>query len=266
MKTEFRTITPRMAEDLLQRNNMNRLIRKAVVQNYTRQMNDDLWLENTGEPILIASDGIILDGQHRLHAIINSGKSFKFLVVEGLNKEIFSVIDTGAKRTPGDALHINGVSNANAIAKGIRTYLNYKLGRVAAKSTAFIPNLSIIKLYDKKPKYWDGCYDMAAGWYRKSHLLSVGEYVGLFAYFDEFDNSDSYNFISKFAEGANLSRGNPIFVLREKLSFARQNGKISLNPSVKTAYIFKAWNAYRDGKSLSILRYNPTDERFPVAK
>jgi hypothetical protein len=266
MKTERLFIKTGLAKQLLEKNTSNRFVRRRIVLEYARQMKDGSWLEDTGEPIIIADEGTIIDGQHRLYAIIESGCSYNFLVVEGININVFPVIDTGIKRTPGDALYINGVSNSVNIAKGIRTYYNYKMSRMAINSTAPISNLELIRQYNKRPKYWEGCYDMAAKWYRQSHLLSVGEYIGLFAYLDEIDSSDSYNFLSKFAEGTDLGKGNPIFVLREKFTQVKMSPTLTLTPVIKSAFIFKSWNAYREGRSIAVLRYNPTEERFPVTK
>jgi len=50
----------------------------------------------------------MIDGQHRCEAVIESGETIRMLVVKGLGPRSREVIDTGAKRTGGDALRFAG--------------------------------------------------------------------------------------------------------------------------------------------------------------
>ena len=79
------TITPQLAEIYLGKNTHNRNIRKPVVGKYANDMENGFW-NFDGAPIRFADDGTLLDGQHRLHAIIKSNKAIDLLVVRGLKK------------------------------------------------------------------------------------------------------------------------------------------------------------------------------------
>ena len=90
------------------------------------------WLFD-GQPIRFDSDGFLLDGQHRLNAIVKSGTSQKFLIIKGLQNETFKVMDTGKNRNGSDALSILGIKYSADIASACRIILNYNDGNYAVK-------------------------------------------------------------------------------------------------------------------------------------
>jgi hypothetical protein len=96
-------ITPQIAAEWLQyRNTINRYIRDKVVDDYVRDFNAGHFMV-TGETISFDWNGILINGQHRLTAIVESGKSIEILIVVGLDPAIRSVIDQHGKRNTVDA-------------------------------------------------------------------------------------------------------------------------------------------------------------------
>jgi hypothetical protein len=73
MKFNVEKINPQGAEFLLIKNTINRKLRPSIVRDFARQMRLNLWRENTGEAIKITSNGHLLDGQHRLTALVKAG-------------------------------------------------------------------------------------------------------------------------------------------------------------------------------------------------
>lgn len=57
-----------------------------------------------GECIVFDADGVLVDGQHRLHAIAQSGRAVPVLVVYGVDPESFATFDQGKKRSASDVL------------------------------------------------------------------------------------------------------------------------------------------------------------------
>lgn len=112
IESEWRKITPKQAEELLEQNAVNRKLRPRLVECYAEDMVEGLW-NPTGEAIKISRTGRLLDGQHRLSAIIASGKTVELLVVTGLPDETQKLMDQGAARTANDALALAGVTNAH---------------------------------------------------------------------------------------------------------------------------------------------------------
>ena len=97
--TKAEWITPGEAEKLLEKNVGNRKIRIGVVLKYAKDMLDDKW-QFTHQGIAIGSNGNIIDGQHRLSAIVYSGVPIRMLVTRGVecNSALGQIIDQGALR------------------------------------------------------------------------------------------------------------------------------------------------------------------------
>lgn len=121
-KVEIKIITPEFAERLLEKNTSNRNLRRDHVATLARDMAEGAWRLNN-DAICIANDGTLLNGQHRLNAIIKAGKPIKMLVAEGFAPETYKVLDGGAKRSVADQLNIT-----NELAATIRLVFNFSLG------------------------------------------------------------------------------------------------------------------------------------------
>lgn len=101
------------------------------------------WLE-TGEPIQIDENGFLVNGNHRLHAINETGISVKTYVFFGIKKEACAYIDIGRPRVAKDLIGIHEASLGKEITpslsrhlSGAIIFLNYlnKKGRVDANTT-----------------------------------------------------------------------------------------------------------------------------------
>lgn len=100
----FIEVTPTIAEYWLHHHNQNNRVRRAsVIRQYQRDIEESQWQE-TGETISFDRDGQLVNGQHRLSAIILAGRSIQMLVVTGLDPKVRSYIDTQAKRSLADAM------------------------------------------------------------------------------------------------------------------------------------------------------------------
>ena len=118
MKAEIKTITPQIAEEMLEKNPSNRHIRKVNLQKLTAAMRNGLWRLN-GETIKIASDGRILDGQHRLMAAAITGTSFESWIIYNVPLDVVPTMNTGASRTVADFHAFHGEANATRLAAAV---------------------------------------------------------------------------------------------------------------------------------------------------
>jgi hypothetical protein len=113
----FELITPKKAEKYLKTNHQNnRKVKDLNVKSYVRQMEKDLWEPAAAEPIKFSQDKKLIDGQHRLKAIIDFGKPVWMMCVLNCPEAAITVIDSGAKRTLSDALSINNKKLPNQTA------------------------------------------------------------------------------------------------------------------------------------------------------
>ena len=72
-------ISPEAAAQLLEGNTRNRKINKNAIKRYSALMSQGLWKPGN-DAICVAPDGTLLNGQHRLTAVIDSGVSVDMLV------------------------------------------------------------------------------------------------------------------------------------------------------------------------------------------
>ncbi len=97
------TITPDMALSYLSCNQGNRPVRVNQVKSLADAIKRGEW-RLTHQGIAFSSNGRLLDGQHRLSAIVEAGVPVRSLVSRGLDDETFMSIDIGNRRSHADVL------------------------------------------------------------------------------------------------------------------------------------------------------------------
>lgn len=103
--SNFTLITPQIAEALLQGNHGNRPIKPSTVALLAKHMKAGTF-QTTHQGIAVSMSGRLLDGQHRLRAVAQSGCSVLMLLTTGLPDETFEVLDIGTKRSLADISQI----------------------------------------------------------------------------------------------------------------------------------------------------------------
>lgn len=120
MKFSIQTITPKKAAELLGNNPNNRAIRENHVNSLANEMLSGRWIV-TAQGVSLASDNEVVDGQHRLTAVIRAGIPVQMMVATDVPKEAIDVYDIGAKRSVADTLHIrDGLPNCNIVTAAAR--------------------------------------------------------------------------------------------------------------------------------------------------
>lgn len=110
-------ITPDLAKQLLSLNiKNNRRISSVRVESYARDMRDDKFAETT--MITIDENGRLIDGQHRLHAVIKSGKAQWFVVFVGAHNNQY-IFDRGLQRTTAQNAKMAGMLVCDNITLGM---------------------------------------------------------------------------------------------------------------------------------------------------
>lgn len=107
METKLMTITPQLAEQWLKRNADNRRIRPSLVKTLAQEIVEGRW-QVTHQGIAFDEYGDLLDGQHRLHAIIAADVPAQMYVTLGAPRSSFAVVDSGASRSFGDRVFASG--------------------------------------------------------------------------------------------------------------------------------------------------------------
>lgn len=261
---EIKLITPDVAKELLSKNIKNN--RKATDNNvgrYAEMMRKGLWIDLHPQPIIVSNEGELLDGQHRLNAVILSGKTIKCYVFTK-DKSIMSTIDDGKKRTAGDACKIADIPNANQYAAMMRLYTNYKnTGELSSRlSKKTISNIELIEEYYRNPQKYNNVVKIADSLYLKGRLLNKSLYGALYLIFNEINEDIAFDFLNQLSNGKDI-QNNSMYLLRQKLINENSTNKKTPLPII-IAYIFKTWNYVTKGKELGVLKFNPVTEKFPI--
>lgn len=100
---EYGFVSPDKARTLLAANVGNRAARAHKIAHYERVLRDGKWRPTT-DAVGVSATGRLINGQHRLQAIVNTGIGAELLVVSGLPDQSQLAIDRGLKRSTADAL------------------------------------------------------------------------------------------------------------------------------------------------------------------
>lgn len=103
---KFEMVTPIIAMQYLATQGRNRRLNPSRVGNYSSDMATDNW-EINGETIKFNEDGQLIDGQHRLNAIIKSGQATELLVICGINRNACN-LDCNMTRSIGQMMYMGG--------------------------------------------------------------------------------------------------------------------------------------------------------------
>lgn len=123
MRTVWVDVTPAIAAEWIKNNFVNRPLREDVVQAYARDMRNGVWVP-THQGIAFSDSNALIDGQHRLSAIVLSGLTRRMMITYGLPAKIegsemttMDAVDRGRARSVADQLKIqHGLANGTAIA------------------------------------------------------------------------------------------------------------------------------------------------------
>lgn len=254
-------VTPEMAEQWLTKNVGNRRIRKAILNRYSRDLAAGRWREN-GSSIVIAKNGNLLDGQHRLSAIVQTGCAAYTLVVQNVDPIAQPTIDDGAKRTTSDRLTFRDEVNSHATAAILRRVMLWEEG-ITFNSGKYQPtSQEQLDFLDANDRVKSAV--AAAIHYRRRKLLPPS-IIGLCWYvFSGLDADQCATFFDRLDDGANLAFNHPITVLRNKLiDLTREPGRVP--EDLLLHYVMKTWNLYRAKKSAQVLRVGQ-NEKFPTPR
>lgn len=129
MKVVQETVDARRAHQLLdtaaRAGQKQRHLSDKRVLKFARAMENGQW-HLTHQAIGVDKDGILIDGQHRMAAVVKSDTAQEFLIAYDADPKTFDVIDTGSARTPADTLSIAGYTSVNQLSAAARILLAYE--------------------------------------------------------------------------------------------------------------------------------------------
>lgn len=264
--SEVELITPLLAEQYFETNQNNRKLNKRLVAEYAQQIKSGEWLQN-GESIKFSEEGKLLDGQHRLQAIILSETPCEVLVIRGLKPESFKTIDTGKRRNRSDVLYMAGYQNVNALAGALRIVGIFEETRNRNIYPGIfkgrrMTNTRILELASTK-KGMQTAVDSLYGEYSYvNRLLGPSASAALFYVLSKKDKKLAKEFFSALATGINLSEDSVMRSCRERLIKNLTDAR-KFDLGDRIVLVIRTWNFLRQGirdKKLIALPNSPVPE------
>lgn len=249
--TTVEEITPEIARGWITEdvnsNNRN-LVTKKVTQ-YARDMEEGRWQFNN-DAICFDVSGVLLNGQHRLHACILSGKPFRTVVIRNMQRKAQKTMDQHAVRSVSGMLQIDGHMRSARLGGALRSLLNIKYASQSYNS--YRPSAAEqIELLAKHPLLEASvakCDKTSRG--VSSSLLAAIHYIATHM-LKEPDKADA--FVEVFATGVPAYRNDPAHALREN-SLRHADRKTRKMGSLAFYSLIRAWNLFRDDQQ--IMRWN----------
>jgi len=209
MRKEF--ITPDMAKKYLLSNAHNRNISLAIVEKYARDMKNGHWLLSD-QGIGFDENGLMIDGQHRMMAVIKSGATIPCWVARGLPVKVNGVctqdvIDTLKTRSTADQLTLShGITNATTKASVANMIVSIikNTNKISISATQA---LSVIDLYEDEMEFVLSDRGSGKG-------LSYSPVISGLVFAAKVELDSVIAFKDKYFKGTELSEGSPALTLR----------------------------------------------------
>lgn len=261
LHSEVELIDPARAAEYLLANCANRPLSPTTVERYAQQMKRGLWRLN-GEGIIFDRDGNMIQGQHRMHAIIKSGISQSMLVVRGVETEAFETLDTGLKRSPADVLSLAGIRGDNRrLAAGIRACFTAawwaKIPDVP--SWRALSNHDYLRFAEKNPDIIEWTKEFKS--HRECSKIYPSSFIGpIYVLSLVRGHEFAELFLSRAVSGQMIGHGDPEYTIRER--FLRSQSGVSMGSDFALALLIKSVNAAATGKAMKIAKH-AIDESNP---
>lgn len=259
-------ITPDMAEEIMETNvEHNRHIKYAQVERYARDMAAGKWLDN-GETVKIDTDGRLIDGQHRMLAIVEAGVTVKLWVARGLAPEAIGSVDIGTSRKYSDLLKLGGETNVMQLGAFLRRLYLWERGIRVKKGTLSPSPAEMNVVLENNRELVQ--LAMARGSDTRQQFKPITPSVGAMAFFlfARIDYNQAMEFFDRLADGGIADTGHPISRLRHRLI----NTSRTLSTDEKLALLVRTWNHYREGNSVDVIpiaqRGQLSNSNFPEPK
>jgi len=278
MKTRIEKITPTMAKLYIESNyGKQRSLSESHVVHLAQQMKAGQWACN-GEPIIFDENDNLIDGQHRLNAIIRSGVAIDTLVVTGVKQTTFVTINSGKSRSNSDVFSIKGTANYNNIATCVNGVMNYRRALKVTKTindgetkwtqiggslnASVRPSkIDMVKEYESHADKYQQAIHLAS---RSKKIMNMGP-LSIVAAMGLIDGTHQ-DFVDPFfimlANGIFPHENHPAYRLKCRFE-QNKSSRLKLSSNMLLLLTARAWNFYALEKECKVLRVD-SEIAFPI--
>lgn len=251
-------MTREKAEELLEKNTGNRPVSPANLDMFCQILRNGEWAL-THQGIAIDWDGNLIDGQHRLMAIMITGVTAEIRVTTGIDPATFTKIDNGRIRNAADTLAILGVEGGTQLGAALRLYDLYVANEDGTwRSERHLRrNAQIAILAEKYPDM--GQHATVARRIRRASGAAPSAMIVLLYLIN--DHADAQEWVDGVITGANLSVGDARLAFRRAMMNAKLTKRRMTNQEVLALGI-KSFNAFVNCETVKVLSWAPR-QNFP---
>jgi hypothetical protein len=272
VRSRVQKISPDKAAEMLAANTTNRPLSRSTVQAFAEAMRRGDWLV-THQGIAFDSNGVLVDGQHRLAAVIEAQVPVEMTVFTEVEPDTFDVLDTGRKRNAADVLAIEGEKSTATLAAMVRAVWQFENRPDASWSggRAAVTNHQIVQTLAAHPQIREF---VAVGERIASETGMIKSAAGAAAYLVGLANKAKKTRLAAWHEGvidgAGLGKNDPRLVFRRTMfAMARkQAGLVQRRRDTRehVGLYVKAFNAWAGGETISQLRFSAREPVPAIAK
>lgn len=267
-KSQFVTVTPAVASGWLEKSTGNRPIDARRVARYAEDITSNRWVLS-GVPVVFDTNGRLINGHHRLMAVVRAGAAVDMLVVEGVPEGAITYQDDrDSARSGKDVASFEGIPNGSDVITLTKPVWLATQGRLAEYARSF-PDFRTreqLELYRSNPAEFQRA--VLAG--RSSHARFRMVPISLFSFchywLPQYGPSVAERFCHQLATGDDLTEGDAVLALRERLANDAANRKLRMVPIQKLALIIKAWRLHFHRRKVRFLKWTSEgrgSEPFP---
>jgi hypothetical protein len=196
----------------------------------------------SGHTICVSENDILLDGQQRLMASVETKKPFWTILIEDLDEKAMVTIDTGKSRTFANQLQIREYPNASLVAASVSQLGLIAIGK--SKNVSQFTMSDLDKIIEKNPELTSSA-SFVKGTFYNNALLTAIHYIGKQTGYE--DEADA--FIKTYKDGQNNYENDPVVAIREKI--LKDNVRIKkMTLEHKLNLIMLSWNKFCRGEPL----------------
>jgi len=267
-RVSIAVVTPKQAQKWLEGNVDNRNLREARVLQLAQVLQRGEW-ELTGDALVFDEDDTLLNGQHRLTAVVIADIPARFIILRGVPAKAQEVFDSGLARTLGDQLQRRGVPYYTYVSSALfwlhRLEYSEESGVAHYAEPIQRPTFrQLLALYERNPELAEEA--KAIGRHVNNLKVRAGATLAIYHRLRRIEDDNIDGEVDRFFEnwltGENLKASDPIYRLREwTLEDAAKRHTKGRAPDYRfVAYVMVAWNKWRDGEPIRQLKwvYTPT--------
>lgn len=256
------SITPLMAQEILDHGWKNRKLTEARAQRIANDIAAGKFRSN-GESIVFDEKSRLLDGQHRLRAVLLANRPVELYCIFGIPSKYFPTFDQGKMRTGSDIASAMGFQNSSCVGAIVHLALLEEDGVWKSGLTQPVSRDRLTRYLETHRVELEGAAHQTVKHRKGIEKLTPMGRVAFIVFRQGTEHpSEMSDFLDKLSTGIGLKKGDAILLYRNRMLELIGNRNRLSGPE-HFALLIKTWNAHLSHTPLGVLKWNKETEAFP---